>query len=177
MRKFAILGRIPSEFPNGCNGVPGIVAVAVSLILAFGASAEGEPAGRDGIAAQVNGRVVTKSQVAILVAPELVELEERFPNRGEEFGKLVEAARKEALQQLTDQQKLIDQFNRPRVQLPPNAVEQEMKRVIRDDYGGDEMNLRGVLKKNRMTVDGFRDMLRDRLVAREIGLREAGKMR
>lgn len=151
--------------------------MAVSVIVTFGDSAEGGPEVQNGIAALVNGRVITKNQVAIMVAPELAKLEKRFPNRGGEFEKLSEAARKEALQQLIDQQKLIDQLNLPKVQFPPNAVEQEMKRVIRDDYGGDEMNLRGALKKSRMTVDGFREMLRDRLVAREIGLREAGKKR
>lgn len=177
MKKFASLGRIRRESAAGRNAVERIVKASVFVILASGASAEGEPVVWNGIAAQVNGRVITKSQVAILVAPDLARLEKRFPNRGPEFEKLLEASRKAGLQQLIDQWKLIDQFNQPKVPLPADAVEEEMKRVIRDDYEGDANKLREALRKNRMTLDGFRDMLRAHLLAGEIRLREAAKKR
>lgn len=166
---------IMEKLSNVRNVLVKLLVMLVSAILTAGASAEDEAAVLNGIAAVVNGRVITKNEVAFLLAPELARLEKRFPNRGPEFEKLLAESFESVLQEVIDQQKLIDQFNQPKIQLPADAVENEVKRVIREDYEGDADKFHNALRANRMTVDGFRTLLSDSLVAREIKLREAKK--
>jgi hypothetical protein len=109
--------------------------------------------------------------LAITLAPRQAKLEERFPERGPEFEKLLEDARRDVLKELTDRRILIDQFNQPEVRIAPEAIQEKIQREIRENYQGDADKLRDALKASRMTVDGYRALLRDGLVAEEIRLR------
>lgn len=128
-----------------------------------------------GISAKVNGRVITKSEVAILLAPIRARLDERFPEGGPEHERLLKESQKDVLKELIDRRILIDQFNQPPVQIAPEEVQAEVQREIRDNYQGNADKLREALKASRMTVDGFRSLLRDRLIAKELQMRQAKK--
>jgi hypothetical protein len=54
------------------------------------------------------------------------------------------------------------------VKIAPEAVEDEFKREIREIHNGDADELRAALKASRMTIEGFRTFLRDRLLESEI---------
>jgi len=150
------------------------IALVVSALLPGAALAQKKPVRIEvnGIAAKVNGRVVTKNEVALTLAPRWAELEERFPERGPEFERLLEESREAALKELIDRLVLIDQFKGPEILIPDAAVRKEFQRQIREDYQGDEDKLRDALKACRMTVDGYRTMIRERLVAEEIRRRQ-----
>lgn len=150
------------------------IALVVAALLPGAALAQKKP-GRievNGIAAKVNGRVVTKNEVALTLAPMKAKLEELFPERGPEFELLVEESRKAAIKELIDRLLLIDQFKGPEIRIPDEAVRKEFQRQIREDYQGDEDKLRDALKACRMTVDGYRTMIRERLTAEEIMRRQ-----
>lgn len=162
---------------RGCPEARDFV-LAMSALVAWGllsgeAAGQGKP-GRpevNGIAAKVNGRVVTKNEVAITLVPRKAKLEERFPDGGPEFGRLMEEAHKDVLKELMDRILLIDQFDGPEIRIPEAAVRNEVLREIRDDYQGDEGKLREALKACRMTMDGYRSLVRERLLAGKIRLR------
>jgi hypothetical protein len=132
------------------------------------AEANGGDAAVNGIAAKVNGRVITKNQVSFLLAPKLRELEKQFPGKGEEYEELVAKASKGVLKELVDRQTIIDQFARLKIEIAPEKVEEEVQREIRDAYQGNPNLLREALKASRMTMEGYRSLLRDRLLESEI---------
>src|SRR3712207_4733380 len=86
-------------------------AVALLQPLSHGALAQQNqdaPQVIDGIAAVVNGEVITFSQVRGLVGPRERLLRSQF--RGEELQKKIQEARKEALQDLIDRQLIVQEF-------------------------------------------------------------------
>jgi hypothetical protein len=122
----------------------------------------------NGIAAKVNGSVITKNQVSILMAPKLRVLEKQFPDKGVEFEELLSKAKKSVLQELVDRQAMIDQFDHLKIEIAPEKIEEEVQREIRDAYQGDPNLLREAMKASRMTMEGYRSLLRDRLLESEI---------
>lgn len=130
--------------------------------------AEGDADVPRGIAAKVNGHVITRNQVAMLLTPTEARLSERFPDRGPEYEKLLGKAREDLLKELTDRMILIDQFNQPKVLIRPEAIEAEVRNEIRDNYQGSEDQFREALKRNRVSWEGFRSLVRDRLIEKEL---------
>ena len=122
----------------------------------------------NGITAKVNGRVITKNQVSFLLAPKLRVLEERFPDKGAEFTELLAKAQKGVLQELVDRQTMIDKFDHLKIKIAPEKVEEEVQREIRDVYQGNPNLLLETLKASRMTMEGYRSLLRERLLESEI---------
>ena len=89
----------------------------------------------DGIAAIVNGEVITFSQVRGLSAPRERLLRTQF--KGEELEKELKAARELALQDLIDRQLIVQSFQKEKYELPDYFVEQRVQEIIRDEFGGD----------------------------------------
>lgn len=141
-----------------------------TLLLALPLAQAAEPASRgtameiNGMAATVNGRVVTKSEVSFMLAPIYAQLAVQYPRRGAEFDKKLKEARDKILDELIDRAIILDEFKQMGATLKPQFVDEEIKRQMRENYNGDEAKFREELKKFRMTMDGYRDMTRDKLV-------------
>ena len=123
---------------------------------------------QNGIAAKINGRAITKNEVAFLMAPTMKELQQRFPDRGAEFEGLLAAASNGVTKELIDRYTIIDQFGHLGIEIAPETIEEEIQREIRDNYKGNADSLRDALRSCRLTMDGFRKLLRDRLLEGEI---------
>jgi peptidyl-prolyl cis-trans isomerase SurA len=116
------------------------------------------------IAAKVNGRVVTKNQISFMLAPIYAQLAAQFPRRGAEFEKRLKEARDKILAELIDREIILSEFKMMGAHLKGPIVEEEIDRQIREIYNGDEAKFREELKKSRLTMDGYREMTRDKLV-------------
>lgn len=156
----------PQDFP--CPLRLALVCAMVLLPSVVLAEANGGDAAVNGIAAKVYGRVITKSEVSFLLAPKLRVLEKQFPGKGDDYEDLVAKARKGVLKELVDRQTTIDQFAHLKIEIAPEKVELEVQRELRDAYQGNPNLLREALKASRMTMEGFRSLLRDRLLEIEI---------
>lgn len=118
----------------------------------------------NGIAAKVNGSVITKNEVALLLAPTYAQLATQFPRRGPEFELHFNEAREKILQELIDRRIILDEFKQLGANIRPNLIDEEVKRQIRELYNGNEAKFREELKKSRMTMDGYREMTREKMV-------------
>lgn len=118
----------------------------------------------NGIAAKVNGSVITKNEVAFMLAPLYAQLATQFPRRGPEFEKQFNEAREKILQELIDRRIILDEFKQLGASIRPALVDEEVKRQIRELYNGNEAKFREELKKSRMTMDGYREMTREKMV-------------
>lgn len=118
----------------------------------------------NGIAAKVNGSVITKNEVAFMLSPIFAQLTTQYPRRGPEFERQFTEAREKILQELIDRRIILDEFKQIGANIRPNLIDEEVKRQIRELYNGNEALFREELKKSRMTMDGYREMTREKMV-------------
>ena len=118
----------------------------------------------NGIAAKVNGSVITKNEVAFMLSPIFAQLVTQFPRRGPEFDKQFNEAREKILQELIDRRIILDEFKQLGASIRPHLIDEEVKRQMRELYNGNEALFREELKKSRMTMDGYRKMTLEKMV-------------
>lgn len=156
--------------------------LALSLVIfgaaisAQGASAQQAPAAPappkrpsgpvevNGIAAKVNGRVITKNQVNFMLSPVYAQLVTQFPRRGAQFEAKFNETKKNIIQELIDRQIILDEFKQLGASIKPNLIDEEIKRQMRELYNGDEVKFREELRRSRLTMDGYREMTREKMV-------------
>ncbi len=130
----------------------------------FSSLALAEPVEVNGIAAKVNGQVITKNEVSFLLAPIYAQLSTQFPRRGPEFVKQFKEAQQKVLLELIDRQIILDEFKKLGAVINSTIIEEEVKRQIQQLYNGDEAKFREELKKSRLTMEGYREMTREKMV-------------
>jgi peptidyl-prolyl cis-trans isomerase SurA len=121
----------------------------------------------NGVAAIVNGRVITKNKVGFMLSPIFAQLAAQFPRRGAEFERQVLEAREKILQELIDREIIISEFKemeKKGANLPNHVVDKEIKRQVLANYGGDEAKFQEELKRARMSTDAYRKMTREQLI-------------
>jgi len=120
------------------------------------------------IAAKVNGRVITVNQVNFLLAPIYAQLAAQYPRRGPQFEAEFNEARDNIIQELIDREIILDEFKQMGATIRPHIVDEEVKRQIRELFGGDEAKFREELKKSRLTMEGFRQMTQEKMVVQSM---------
>ncbi|MFD0896003.1 SurA N-terminal domain-containing protein [Luteolibacter ambystomatis] len=123
----------------------------------------GGPIEVNGIAAKVNGRVITKSKVSVMLAPAYAQLAAQFPRRGPEFEKRLKEARDKVLDQLIDNEIILDEFKVMGASLKTQYIDDDIAKLVREKYNGKKELFNEDLRKNRLTMDGFREITRERL--------------
>lgn len=118
----------------------------------------------NGIAAKVNGRVVTKNQVSFMLAPIYAQLAAQFPRRGPEFERIFNESKNKVLDELIDREIILDEFKQLGATIKPAVIDEEVDRQVRELYNGNEAKFLEELKKNRLTMDGYRTMTQEKLV-------------
>ena len=121
-----------------------------------------EPEVVDGVAAVVNGEVITFSQVRGVVAPREKLLRAQFD--GEELLKKVKEARAAALQDLIDRQLILQAFKKENFQIPDHFVEERMHDIVRTDFGGDRNTFIKTLEAQNFTMGDFRKMETEKMI-------------
>jgi len=122
----------------------------------------------NGIAAKVNGRVVTKNQVSFMLAPIYAQISAQFPRRGPQFDAKFKEAKTNIIQEMIDRQIVLDEFKQLGAFIKPNLIDEEVKRQIRELYNGDEVKFREELKRSRLTMEGYREMTREKMIVQSM---------
>src|SRR5437016_9623513 len=126
------------------------------------AYAQGEPEVVDGVAAVVNGEVITYSQVRGVVGPREKLLRAQF--RGDELLQKVKEARQAALQDLIDRQLIIQAFKKENYQIPDHFIEERMHDIVRTDFGGDRNTFIKTLEAQNYTMGEFKKMETEKMI-------------
>ncbi len=126
------------------------------------AYAAAEPEVVDGVAAVVNGEVVTYSQVRGLVAPREKLLRAQFD--GEELTKKIKEVRSAALQDLIDRQLIIQSFKKENFQIPDHFVEERIHEILKQDFGGDRNTFVKTLEAQNFTMGEFKKMETEKII-------------
>jgi peptidyl-prolyl cis-trans isomerase SurA len=117
-------------------------------------AADEEPRIIDGIAAIVNGDIITYSQVRGLSSPRERLLRTQY--HGEELNKQIQEARNLALKDLIDRQLIVQSFHKEKFELPEHFVEERINDIIRDDFGGDRNTFIKTLQAQNYTLTEFK---------------------
>ena len=117
----------------------------------------------NGIAAIVEGKVVTKNEVSFMLAPVYAKLVAEFPRRGPQFEAQFKEAKANIIQELVDRQIILSEFKQLGATIRPNVVDEEIKTQMRELFNGDEVKFREELKRSRLTMEGYREMTREKM--------------
>jgi peptidyl-prolyl cis-trans isomerase SurA len=116
----------------------------------------------DGVAAVVNGDVITFSQVRELVSSRERALRAQFS--GQELVNKIKEARMGALKDLIDRQLILQEFKKKEFNVPPRVIDERIQQVIREDFGGDRQAFMRTLQSQGYTMTRFREMERDKFI-------------
>ena len=118
----------------------------------------------NGIAATVNGLVVTKKEVAFALAPIAAELTAQYPRRGPEFEKKIKESYDKVLDDFIDREIIMSEFKTLGGKIRPQAIDEEIERQKRERYNGNDAKFRENLAKAGLTMEGFRTMTERQLI-------------
>ena len=121
-----------------------------------------EPEVIDGIAAVVNGDVITHSQVRGVTQPRERLLRQQL--KGEELAKQIKETREAALKDLIDRQLIVQAFKEEKLQLPEYFVEQRMNEIIRENFGGDRGTFIKALQAQNFSVGEFKKSEMEKII-------------
>src|SRR5437763_14533143 len=116
----------------------------------------------DGIAAIVNGEVITYSQVRSLSAPREKLLRSQLTGKDLE-SKLLEL-RQLALRDLVDRRLVIQAFKKESYQIPDHFVDQRMQELIRELFGGDRNTFVKTREAQNYTLSEFKQKEMERMI-------------
>src|SRR2546425_3898965 len=126
------------------------------------AASAAEPQIVDGIAAIVNGEVITYSQVRALSAPREKLLRSQFT--GNELEKKLMELRQLALKDLIDRRLVIQAFKKESYQIPDHFVDQRMQEIMRESFGGDRNTFIKTLEAQNYTLGEFKEKEMERMI-------------
>src|SRR5256886_14727317 len=113
-----------------------------------------EPTVVDGMAAVVNGDVITYSQVRALSAPEERVLRQQY--KGPDLEKKLTELRQLALKDLIDRRLVIQAFKKESFEIPDHIVDQRVNQIIRESFGGDRNTFVKTLEAQNYTLGEFK---------------------
>jgi parvulin-like peptidyl-prolyl isomerase len=116
----------------------------------------------DGIAAIVNGDVITYSQVRQLSGPRERLLRSQLT--GQELENKIRETRELALKDLIDRRLIIQAFKKESYQIPDHIVDQRVHDIIRENFGGDRNTFIKTLEAQKYSLGEFKEKELERIM-------------
>jgi len=116
----------------------------------------------DGIAAVVNGEVITFSQVRSLSAPQERMLRQQYT--GDELAKRLTDLRKLAVRDLIDRRLVIQAFKKESFEIPDHLVDMRVQQIIRESFGGDRNTFVKTLEAQDFTLGEFKQKEMEKII-------------
>src|SRR5437899_12069088 len=139
-----------------------LAVVALAQAPTFSVAFAEEPTVVDGMAAVVNGEVITYSQVRALSAPEERVLRQQY--KGPDLEKKLTELRQLALKDLIDRRLVIQAFKKESYQIPDHIVDERMQQIIRESFGGDRNTFIKTLEAQNYTLGEFKEKELERIM-------------
>lgn len=134
---------------------------AVTVSLAF-SPVMAEEQVLDGVAAVVNGDVITFSQVRELVMNREVALRQSL--QGQALADKIKETRLAAINDLIDRQLVLQDFAKNKFSIPEYAVDDHVNTIIREQFQGDRLAFIRTLQAQGYTLQRFRKVETDKMI-------------
>jgi parvulin-like peptidyl-prolyl isomerase len=116
----------------------------------------------DGVVAIVNDKVITYSEMMMLVQP--VDRELRRNYSGKELENQRRKAQEDALNTLIEHALIIQEFDAKGYKIPETYVEQQINNRIATEFGGNRAAFIKTLEAENLTLSQFRDQEREHII-------------
>ncbi len=119
-----------------------------------------------GIAAKVNGSVITKNEINYHLTPYREQLNASMPRKGSQYYTLLKKARKEILNDLIERELILSEFKErtKRTGIPAHAIDQEINRQIRTLYNNNRDEFNKALRQSGVTLQQHRKETEKKLI-------------
>lgn len=162
---WVVLTQCSNPFGGKSGDDPDLVAVSenpgAGSTNAFGQSSSPEV---NGIAVKVNGKVITKKEVAFHMSPTISLLRAKYPKPNAQFRREYNEAQDSVVERLIDNKIVLSQVERNQGAIPDHVLDEEVNRIIREVYNGSESEFRKALKETGMTMRSFRESQREKIL-------------
>lgn len=115
----------------------------------------------NGIAAVVNGEIITFSQVRELVGARERSAAEVY--QGEELQRRIKEMRQGAVKDLVDRALILQEFRKKEFNIPSYIIDDSINRIIRQEFGGDRTAFVKTLQAQGYTMARFREVEKDKI--------------
>src|ERR1700730_16029100 len=139
-----------------------LFSLLIAILLVVPKIRAADPEVIDGVAAIVNGDVITFSQVQEVSGPRERTLREQFT--GQELIDKIKEARLAALSDLIDRQLIVQEFKKKEYSMPEYVVDDQIQNIIKDDFAGDRQAFLRTLNAQGYSMSKFREMQRDKVI-------------
>lgn len=148
------------------------------LILATFASSfcHAEPVRVDGIAAKAHGEIVTMSELNIKLGPIQSVLMSQFPRKGPAYEKQLSEIRSQMLDELIDRAIIYGQYKDRINAIPDYLVDEEVEKIIRNVYAGNEKLFNAYLKATGLTRAKFKEQQRKEILVSMVKSQHYGEL-
>ena len=116
----------------------------------------------NGIAAVVNGDVVTFSQVRELVVAQEKSAAEIY--HGDDLQQKIKMMRQQAVKDLIDRTLILQEFKKKEFTIPEYIIDDSVQKIIREDFGGDRTAFVRTLQAQGFTMARFRQVQKDKII-------------
>lgn len=118
-----------------------------------------------GIAATVNGRVITNNEINYHLTPYRQRLDAQMPNKTEAYKKLLSEAQTDILDSMIERELILSEFNtKLKGRIPDHAIDGEIKRQIRELYNNSRSEYVKALKDAGMSPQQHRRETEKKLI-------------
>ena len=128
--------------------------------------ADGAPAMAQGtqivnrIAATVNGRPITSSEVRARLTPYLRELIMLYPKQGPRFSAELVKAKKAVIEELIERELVLSEFETRGFMMPDSVIDEEVNRRVLFQFNGRRELLMEMLRQSGMSYTDYRESVR-----------------
>ncbi|MEI6714687.1 MAG: peptidylprolyl isomerase [Verrucomicrobiota bacterium] len=120
----------------------------------------------DGLAAVVDDKVITFSQIREMVAPKERAAHDKL--EGKELAEAIKKIRLDAINELVDRQLILAYFKKQGYSLPSYLIEDRIATVIREEYNGDRAAFARKLATFGYTIERFRKEEMDKIIVQSM---------
>lgn len=143
--------------------------------LVFSLSSFARPIEITGVAATVNGKVVTTKEVRSLLAPTISLIKTKYPRGGEAAENEYKEAQEKVLEQLIENKIILSELEERGAAIPDFVIDQEVNRITNEFFGGSEAKFRQNLVESGSTMRSFRETQREKILVQAIKSEQFGQ--
>ncbi|MGE9268061.1 MAG: peptidylprolyl isomerase, partial [Verrucomicrobiales bacterium] len=130
----------------------------------------------DGIAAKAHGEIVTMSELNIKLGPIQSVLMAQFPRKGPAYEAQLKEVRDTMLDELIDRAIIYGQFKDRIAAIPEHLVDQEVEKIVRNVYAGNEKLFNDYLRATGLTRAKFKEQQRKELLVQMVKSQHYGDL-
>jgi peptidyl-prolyl cis-trans isomerase SurA len=139
-----------------------LLPLLIAAVLGANSVCAAEQEVLDGIAAVVNGDVITFSQVREVVGVREKALRDTY--KGPELIEKIKELRLQAINDLIDRQLILQEFKKNKFTIPEYVVDDRIQTIIREEFGGDRAAFVRTLEAQGYTLARFKTVEQDKII-------------